>query len=129
MLFILMLFVGCGNTSTSGGNEYPTSNPPLTPENSQEVIAPNLRLPQVMIDDTLYYMSGKEKPVIKIAEGDYLGIITSVVPTTQIPTMNEQANIDVEGAPYAKFENGIVVLWNDEWTLFLTENELLFEEG
>ena len=89
--------------------------------------APNTYLPSIMINNTLYLLSGKEKSVIEINENDYIGKITSVVPLTQIPIENEQANIDIEGSPYAEYQNGIVVLWNEEWTLFVTETELLSE--
>ncbi len=90
--------------------------------------APNTVLPQVMLNDTIYYLDGGEKPGITIAESDYMGEIASTVPLTQVPTENGQANFNVEaGAPYAEYENGIVVLWNGEWTLFVVEAEFLKE--
>ncbi len=91
--------------------------------------APNTFLPQVMLNDTIYYLDGGKKPDITIEQSDYLGEIASTVPLTQVPTENGQANFDAEvGAPYAEYENGIVVLWNDEWTLFVDKTELLKEE-
>ena len=88
----------------------------------------NALVPSIMIEGTLYLMSQKENLVIEIPENDYLGRIGSTVPLSEWPTENEQANIDVEDAPYAEYGNGIVVLWNGEWTLFLTEQERLLEE-
>ena len=38
---------------------------------------------------------------------------------------NGQANFDAKGAPYAKYENGIVVLWDRKWTLFVTHDEYM----
>jgi len=96
--------------------------------NKPEPQSPNALVPSIMIEGTLYLMSQKEKPGIEIADSDYLGVIKSTVPLSEWPTENGQANIDVEGAPYAEYETGIVVLWNGEWTLFLTEQEYLSEE-
>jgi hypothetical protein len=121
LLFILVALVGCNNSSAA-------DNPSTTPDNSQEApVAPNALVPSIMIEDTLYLMSQKEKPVIEIAESEYSGIVMSTVSLSEWPTENGQANIDVEGAPYAEYENGFVVLWNGEWTLFLTEQERLSE--
>jgi hypothetical protein len=93
-----------------------------------EPSAPNTFLPQVMLNDTIYYLDGGKKPDITIAESDYLGEIASTVPLTQVPIENGQANFNVDaGAPYAEYENGIVVLWNGEWTLFVVEAEFLKE--
>jgi len=40
--------------------------------------------------------------------------------------MNGEANFNVEvGAPYASYGDGYIVLWNDIWTLFVTENALI----
>jgi hypothetical protein len=128
ILFILTILVGCNNTSALNSNENPTSNPSSNQENAQEVQSPNALVPSIMIEGTLYLMSQKENLVIEVPENDYLGRIGSTVPLSEWPTENEQANIDVEDAPYAEYGNGIVVLWNGEWTLFLTEQERLLEE-
>ena len=121
MLFILVTLVSCANPSVE-------NSPPATPDNSQEIPeVPNALVPSIMIESTLYLMSQKEKPVVEIAESDYSGTIISTVPISELPIENGQANIDVEGAPYAEYGNGIVVLWNGEWTLFLTEQERLLE--
>jgi hypothetical protein len=91
--------------------------------------APNTLLPQVMLNDTIYYLDGGKKPNITVEQSDYLGEIASTVPLTQIPAENGQANfLEEPGAPFAEYENGIVVLWNDEWTLFVDKTELLKEE-
>ncbi len=78
---------------------------------------PNAKPPSIMVDNVLYYSTGKEIPA-EIDEADYLGRITSIVSISQLPTQNNQANIPFEDAPYAKYGDGIVVLMNEEWTLF-----------
>jgi len=100
MLFLFISLAGCGDSN---------------------VEAPNTYLPQIMLNDTFYFLSGDEAPIVEISENDYLGRITSTVPLSQRPTQNGQANFDADDAPYALFENGIVVLWNGEWSLFLSE--------
>ena len=97
-------------------------------DHTQMVQSPNALVPSVMIEGTLYLMSQKEKPSIDIAESDYSGVILSTVPLSEWPTENGQANIDIKGVPYAEYGNGFIVLWNGEWTLFLTDHERLLEE-
>ena len=112
------------------GSNHPPAPPvpqPPTTNSGVEPARPNALVPSIMIEGTLYLMSQKEKPAIEIAESEYLGFITSTVRLSEWPTENGQANIDVEGAPYAEYGNGIVVLWNGEWTLFLTEQDRLLE--
>lgn len=70
-----------------------------------------------MVDDTLYYSTGNEITA-EIEESDFLGRIMSPCSISQLPTQNGQANIPFEGAPYAQYEDGIVVLIDEEWTLF-----------
>ena len=78
---------------------------------------PNAQPPSIMMDNILYYSTGNEIS-IDIDEADYLGRITSVVKITQLPTENGQANIPFEDAPYAKYEEGLVVLMDEKWILF-----------
>jgi len=130
LLLILITLTGCYSTNVLSGGETLMNDPSSTPVDSQEIPnAPSALVPSIMIEGTLYLMSQKEKPDIKIAESGYLGTINSTVPLSEWPTVNEQANIDVGGAPYAAHGNGLVVLWNGEWTLFLTVQERLMESG
>lgn len=100
---------------------------PSTDAGDSQIPAPNAYLPQVLIDGTTYYLKGTRHTSdlnVIINESEYLGRIESVVALTRIPTENKQANFGIEGAPYSVYENGIVVLWDGIWTLFVEE---LFE--
>ena len=78
---------------------------------------PNALSPAILVDDALYYSTGKAITV-EIEKSDFLGRITSPCLISQLPTQDGQANIPFEGAPYATYEDGIVVLMDEEWTLF-----------
>ena len=47
-----------------------------------------------------------------------LGKVSSVVPLSQWPEKEGEANFGETGAPYARTEDGLVVLVDQEWTLF-----------
>jgi len=80
--------------------------------------APNVLFPAIMIDDILYGTTGKVV-AIDIDEAEYLGRISSVVDIRQLPTENGQGNLALlEDAPYAKYEEGLVVLMEGKWILF-----------
>ena len=46
------------------------------------------------------------------------GTISSVVPLSQFPANEGDANFGQVGDPYALTADGLVVLLNNEWTLF-----------
>lgn len=50
------------------------------------------------------------------------GEITSTVPLTQLPKEHGQANFGSAGDPYAFTSDGLVVLFNNEWTLFVADD-------
>ena len=74
----------------------------------------------VMIGDNIYYSTGTEPDNIKDVK--ILGKITSVVPESKMPSKNGEANVGTVDAPYGKYDNGIVVLINDEWIFFESKN-------
>ncbi len=78
---------------------------------------PGALVPSVMVEDALYYTTGM-KIEIEIDESEYIGEITSVVSLAQWPEEDGQANIPYEGAPYARYEGGIVLLMQGDWILF-----------
>jgi len=87
--------------------------------------APNTRQPSIMVNDTYYFITGLSAS-IEIDENDYLGVVTSIVPLSQIPTMNGQSNFVLEGTPYAEYEDGIVALIDGKWVIFeLWDDELV----
>jgi len=67
-------------------------------------------------------------PFLKIEylpESLYKGQIQSTVPLTERPTVNDEANFNVEPSmPYASYGDGYIVLWLDVWTLFVTLSDL-----
>jgi len=130
LVFIITAIAGCGDPTVYNGSGTTSNSPPATSDNPHEPpMAPNALVPSVMIDGTLYLMSQNRRPVIEVSENEFLGTIISSVPLSEWPSENGQANFDAEGAPYAEYGNGFVVLWNGEWTLFLTAQERLLENG
>ena len=119
LLFMLVL-VACNGKDTSVNNG--TDPLPQTQEN-----VPNALLPQIMIDGTMYYLNGESPFDIEVNENDYSGRILSVVPLSEQPIENNQANFGTEGEPYIKYENGFAVKWGDKWSLFVTEDILISE--
>ena len=111
-LLIMFTSVACSDSQVSNEPE-PTHD------------SPNTYLPQIMLDDTLYYLSGESPLAIDFDENDNLGSIASIVPLSEVPTENMQANFGDEGAPYIEYGKGIAVLWHGEWSLFVTEDVLL----
>lgn len=83
--------------------------------------APNSGPPAIMINDTLYYSTGTHISV-DIDESEFIDRITSTVSISQMPTENGQANIPFENSPYAKYENGIILLMDNQWILFEERN-------
>ena len=81
---------------------------------------PNTLPPCLMIDDILYYYTGEAVPT-QIEEASILGSVTSTVPLTELPTKHEQSNMaPILNCPYAKYEESIVVLMEENWILFET---------
>ena len=83
---------------------------------------PNTLPPCIMVDDVLYYYTGREIPD-EIDEDSILGIITSTVSLTEMPTENGQSNMtSLLDCPYAKHEEKIAVLMEEKWMLFETRD-------
>lgn len=79
--------------------------------------APNTLPPTIMVDDVLYYYTGNEISA-EIDESAIIGKVESSVSLTKLPEKNGESNIAAEGSPYARYEDDIVVLMNEEWVLF-----------
>ena len=78
---------------------------------------PNATIPSIMYEGNLYKTTGKQIPA-EVDETDIVGNISSVVPLSQFPTNDGEANFGQVGDPYALTADGLVVLLNNEWTLF-----------
>ena len=85
--------------------------------------APNTQVPSVMYNGILYRTTGKQLAG-EVDESAIVGHIHSVVHGSQLPTEDGQANFPSEGAPYAMTIDGLVVLLENEWTLFKPASEI-----
>jgi hypothetical protein len=73
--------------------------------------------PSIMVDGLLYYYNGTTRNVI-LENEDYSGFVKTVVEETKYPADNDQINRPYKGAPYLKYEDGIVVLLDGYWGYF-----------
>ncbi len=78
---------------------------------------PNALVPALMVNGTLYRTTGTQLPV-EPDDSAILGYVSSVVPLSQWPETEGQANFGGPDAPYALTEDGLIVLTDGEWTLF-----------
>lgn len=85
--------------------------------------APNAMVPSIMYEGSLYRTTGKAIPA-EVDESAIVGEISSVVPLSQLPTKDGEANFGQIGDIYAITSDGLLVIMNHEWVLF----ELSVEE-
>ena len=78
----------------------------------KEPNTPDVLVPAVMVEGQVYCTTGE------VDESALLGKVSSVVPLSQWPEKEGEANFGETGAPYARTEDGLVVLVDQEWTLF-----------
>ena len=78
---------------------------------------PDALVPALMVNGTLYRSTGTQLPV-EPDDSAILGCVSSVVPLSQWPETEGQANFGEPDAPYALIEDGLIVLMDGEWTLF-----------
>lgn len=72
----------------------------------------------IMVHGVLYVDTERQIPV-EIAPSAVLGTVTSTVDSSETPTKNSQANFDCPGTEYAYYEDGLAVLYNNEWIYFM----------
>ncbi|MBE5966653.1 MAG: hypothetical protein E7255_06765 [Lachnospiraceae bacterium] len=82
------------------------------------------RIPTIMVEDVLYLDTGKQIPV-EIEDTSILGTISSDVDATEIPAENGQSNFGCVGSEYAFYEDGVVVMIDNEWQFFRREKSEL----
>lgn len=76
------------------------------------------RIPMVMVNDKLYYDTGRES-TIEMRCGNMDGEITSSVDGTQIPTQNNESNFGSGfGFQYGSEEDTIEIYMNEKWIVF-----------
>ena len=78
---------------------------------------PNAMVPSIMYEGSLYRTTGKAIPV-EVDESAIVGEISSVVPLSQLPSKDGEANFGQIGDPYAITSDGLLVIMNHEWVLF-----------
>ena len=78
---------------------------------------PNAMVPSIIYQGSLYRTTGKQIPA-EVDESAIVGEISSVVPLTQLPTKEGEANFGEIGDQYAVTSDGLLVKMNNEWTLF-----------
>ena len=81
--------------------------------------APNAMVPSIMYEGILYRTTGKAIPA-EVDESAIVGEIGSVVPLSQLPTKDGEANFGEIGDPYAITSDGLLVIMNHEWVIFET---------
>ncbi len=110
-------FAPVGSTPEPSSLETAESNPPLVVVNDDP--APNTPPPAFMLDDTLYYSTGREI-YIEVDEADYTGRTISIS-LSELPSKNGEANLVFDGALYVKYKKGYAILMDtdldgdDEW--------------
>ena len=77
--------------------------------------------PTIIYDGKLYRVTFREVAG-DVDPSAILGTITSVVPPSELPTEEGQANFGDTDTPYAMTDIGLVVLYGEEWVL-LTADE------
>lgn len=81
------------------------------------VETPNATIPSIMYEGDLYRTAEKQISVT-VDESAIVGHINSVVPLSQFPSNESEANFGQIGDPYALTADGFMVLVDNEWTLF-----------
>ena len=92
----------------------------------------------LLYDGVMYYYTGEYIfEDVEYSEDDILGSVTSTIPETRMPSIDGQANIDIEGSIFMKHElagDGLLVLIDNKWEIFerrdnSTEPETIGADG
>jgi len=78
---------------------------------------PDALMPCLMVGGQLYCTTGEQVPA-EVDDSAVLGEIVSVVPLSEWPQTEGEANFDALGAPYAMTADGLLVRLDGEWTRF-----------
>jgi hypothetical protein len=83
--------------------------------------SPNSLLPQIMHDGIIYYLDSNGRMDAEFELSENAPRIMSVVPLSQVPSENRQANFGEVDAVYTRHGNGLAISWNGYWTMFLPQ--------
>ena len=78
---------------------------------------PNTMVPSIIYEGDLYRTTGKEIPA-EVDESAIVGEISSIVPLTELPTKEGEANFGQIGDQFAITSDGLLVKMNHEWVVF-----------
>ena len=78
---------------------------------------PDAMVPSIVYEGKLYRTTGKQLPAT-VDESAIVGHISSVVPLSQLPSNEGEANFGEVGDPYAITSDGLLVIMGHEWVLF-----------
>ena len=78
---------------------------------------PNAMVPSIVYGGKLYRTTGKQIPA-EVDESAIVGRISSVVPLSQLPSNEGEANFGEVGDPYAITSDGLLVIMGHEWVMF-----------
>ena len=78
---------------------------------------PNATMPSLVYEGNLYRTTGKQIPAT-VDETAIVGHISSVVPLSQLPAKEGEANFGEIGDPYALTADGLLVSVDNQWTIF-----------
>ena len=78
---------------------------------------PNAMVPSIVYGGKLYRTTGKHIPA-EVDESAIVGRISSVVPLSQLPSNEGEANFGEVGDPYAITSDGLLVIMGHEWVMF-----------
>ena len=80
-------------------------------------VTPNAMVPSIVYEGNLYRTTGKQIPAT-VDESAIVGRISSVVPLSQLPSSEGEANFGEVGDPYAITSDGLLVIMDHEWVMF-----------
>ena len=118
-LYFLSVFIYNSSERTSGYNNDINTDYQIVNTTS----SPNTLLPQFMLNETMYYLSGKKNIKADIDESGITGRISSAVSLNQSTSVNGQTNFYVVGTPYVEYNDGYIVLWNEGGAEYTDEND------
>jgi hypothetical protein len=104
-------YIVCGN------GWYKIEQPSEPPIDTDDKASPGDRRPMVMVNGAIYLDTGRSIAA-KIDESAIAGRILTSVGSSEIPTENNTSNFDAGGASFAYYEDGLVLLLNDQWIFF-----------
>ena len=112
VVLILFTLTGCGAYQNYADQYLPPETIDIVTESTEQ--APNMQPPTVVVNNRFFHLCSTLTMVDIIVEDDanITGTITSLVPPTESPFINNQTNWDVLlDAPYVILEDGTAAIF------------------